>query len=72
MDHKYKDVLSEESRNDDSTDYDERSMLHPRSKNYGTTRQSWNNESHQTVLDGRPAQRKKRFSKRRSKNHIHT
>lgn len=76
MDHKYEDVLSrisEESRNDDSTDYDERLILLPRSKNCSTTAvKGLKNESLQTVLDGKSVQRKKRFSKRRSKNHMHT
>lgn len=76
MEYKYKDVLSrisEESRNDDSSDYDKRLVLLPRSKDRSTTAgKGFKNESLQTVLDSKYTQRRKRFSKRRSKNHMHT
>lgn len=76
MEYKYEDVLSrisEESRNDDSSDYDERLVLLPRSKDCSTTAvKGLKNESLQTVLDSKYTQRRKRFSKRRSKHHMHT
>lgn len=76
MEYKYEDDksrMSEESRNDDSSDYDERLILLPRSKHCSTTvLKELNNESIQTVLDSKSTQRRKRFSKRRSKTHMQT